>query len=335
MCPHHVLGNQWISYDMDPTVFRMAAQHFPRARMVHLQGWGEPLLHPEFIDMLRLARSASHRLSLTTNGLDLDQATARQVVDIGVDFIAVSVAGATPATHARVRQGLDLDTIHANVRRLNSVKERKHCHLPHVHISYLMTTGNMFELPDAVDQASELGAAEFIATNVDYLPSQGLRHLALFLGTDAERAGYSAVIHEASKRARTRGMTFKASPVDIEEVLVCAADPIHSVFVTVFGGVSPCVYLALPTEGGFPRYFEGETTEMPTVIFGMLGEQSLDSIWNSPAYTHFRQRFADRLTANAQANQSSRIFNTPSRRNQVSMPRPPLECSTCYKKYGV
>jgi MoaA/NifB/PqqE/SkfB family radical SAM enzyme len=260
---------------------------------------------------------------------------AQKMVDIGVDFVAVSIAGATPATHGRVRQGLDLDTIDGNIRRLNSVKERKHSHIPRVHISYLMTTGNIFELPDAVVQASEVGAVEFIATNVDYLPSPGLRHLALFLGTDAERARYSAVIHEASRRARCRGVTFKASPLDMDEVLVCAADPLHSVFVTVFGGVSPCVYLALPTKGRFPRYFEDRTIEIDSTVFGMLAEQGLDSIWESPAYMRFRQLLADRLTANAQATQPSHIFNPASYGNAASAPALPPECRTCHKAYGV
>jgi MoaA/NifB/PqqE/SkfB family radical SAM enzyme len=36
--------------------FEQIARVFPRVRHVHLQGWGEPLLHPRLFEMVALAK---------------------------------------------------------------------------------------------------------------------------------------------------------------------------------------------------------------------------------------------------------------------------------------
>jgi len=44
MCPKSVFRDEWISKDMEMEVFESIP--FKKFRYTHLQGWGEPLLHP-------------------------------------------------------------------------------------------------------------------------------------------------------------------------------------------------------------------------------------------------------------------------------------------------
>src|SRR5574341_107478 len=51
MCPRAALENEWPALDLSWEAFQRAARAFRHAKFVHLQGWGEPLLHPRLLDM--------------------------------------------------------------------------------------------------------------------------------------------------------------------------------------------------------------------------------------------------------------------------------------------
>ena len=66
-------------------------------------GFGEPLVHPHWQEMMRLARGRQHRVELITNGLLVDAEVARALVDLGVAQVTVSVDGGDEAAYARMR----------------------------------------------------------------------------------------------------------------------------------------------------------------------------------------------------------------------------------------
>ena len=57
--------------------------------MVYLQGWGEPFLHPELMTMVRIAKGTGCSVGTTTNGLLLNEKVIRQLVESGMDVLAL------------------------------------------------------------------------------------------------------------------------------------------------------------------------------------------------------------------------------------------------------
>ncbi len=47
-CPHAVFGEFWQNRHMPLDLYRKLSRAFRRTSLVYLQGWGEPLLHPQF-----------------------------------------------------------------------------------------------------------------------------------------------------------------------------------------------------------------------------------------------------------------------------------------------
>lgn len=70
---------------------------------MHLQGWGEPFLHPRFMDFAALARKAGCRVSTTTCGLRMDETLAGQIVGSGIDIVAFSLVGTDEAQQCPAR----------------------------------------------------------------------------------------------------------------------------------------------------------------------------------------------------------------------------------------
>lgn len=69
----------WRSRHMEAATFARLWPLMQESGRVHLQGWGEPFLHPRFMDFAALARKAGCRVSTTTCGLRMDETLAGQI----------------------------------------------------------------------------------------------------------------------------------------------------------------------------------------------------------------------------------------------------------------
>jgi len=110
MCP----GKLWKSKpacEMDLDVFESLSAHFEKAKLVYLQGWGEPLEHKDIWKMARIAKGVGNEVGLTTNGMLLSEKAIREILELGIDVILISMGGATKETHERIRRGTSFDTI--------------------------------------------------------------------------------------------------------------------------------------------------------------------------------------------------------------------------------
>lgn len=331
MCPRSALADRWPDIDLSWEAFERVARAFPRVRHVHLQGWGEPLLHPRLFDMIARAKSAGCRVGLTTNGMGLDQDMGKRLLDLSLDLLSVSIAGATRETHERIRVNSSLSMVLENLRRFQGLRGTQGGNGPKVELSYLMTRTNIAELPRAVELAASLGADELYAINLDYVVSPAHDRLRVF-GCPPLRDGFVRIVDEARQRAGRIGLAFRAYPLDLEQVAMCEAHPTKILFASCEGWVVPCTYLSLPGRRDIPRWFDGKRVTVPAARFGNVRDQELMEIWEAPAYREFRERFAARRLALATRALAGLSAGEGA---DWQMPPPPDPCLTCYKLYGV
>ena len=91
---------------------------FPDAKTIAFAGFGEPLTHPRFPDMVALAHSRGLRTEMTSNAMLLTASMADRLIDAGLDQFTVSIDGTSSESHGAVRPGASLDAITANVKNL-------------------------------------------------------------------------------------------------------------------------------------------------------------------------------------------------------------------------
>src|SRR4051794_4959538 len=92
---------------MPPELFRRIVDGLPGLRRLTLQGLGEPLLSPYLLDMVGLAVDRRITVGFNTNATLLTRRRADQLVASGVDWLHVSLDGATKAGYETVRDGAD------------------------------------------------------------------------------------------------------------------------------------------------------------------------------------------------------------------------------------
>ena len=94
-------------------------------------GAGEPLLHPELYEILQRARKIQGvSIGFMTNGMLLDETWSKKLVDLQLDFLALSIDGTVADTHDHYRCGADLEKIERNIVRLIQEKQRQGSALP-------------------------------------------------------------------------------------------------------------------------------------------------------------------------------------------------------------
>src|SRR3954462_6282126 len=97
-------------------LFRRLLDENPELTRLTLQGLGEPLLQPHLVEMVELAKVRGIQVGFNRNAMLLTRARADRLVALGLDWLHVSLDGATAATHEGIRDGADFDRITGKLR---------------------------------------------------------------------------------------------------------------------------------------------------------------------------------------------------------------------------
>lgn len=134
-------------------------------------GYGEPLSNPDCLTMLGMAKTRGLRASLITNGTLLSEDISRQLIELGLDRLWVSLDGACPKSYADVRHGASLSEVIANLERLHALRQRRHgdslwVGRPLLGIAFVAMQSNIEDLPALLELGERLGATYYAITNL-------------------------------------------------------------------------------------------------------------------------------------------------------------------------
>ncbi len=108
--------------------------NIPAVRFIR---WGEPTLHPEYLDILEKIKKTGALIHINTNGSLLDEAQIKRLIDIHLDSIKFSFQGADEGTYNEMRAGGDY------IKLLNIIKMfynmRGDLEYPYIQISTTLT----------------------------------------------------------------------------------------------------------------------------------------------------------------------------------------------------
>jgi radical SAM protein with 4Fe4S-binding SPASM domain len=101
---------------------------------IRLFNFGEPLLHPDIVNLVSLTVNAGLAAVLQTNGLLLDEPMTRQLLHAGLRYIGVSTNGLTDAEYAMVRPGFALADLRDRIKRTRAAAQSEGIPL-HIHLT--------------------------------------------------------------------------------------------------------------------------------------------------------------------------------------------------------
>lgn len=101
---------------------RIVDEMAPHVETTTLHIWGEPLLYPRIVDMIRYCAQSGLRCSISTNATLLDEQMSRDILAAGLDVIFLCLDGLTAETYEAIRRNADFERTTANIRRFVALK---------------------------------------------------------------------------------------------------------------------------------------------------------------------------------------------------------------------
>ena len=296
-CPRTLYKDRWANRHLPLETFKKLVPAFSETRHVHLQGWGEPFLHPDFFEMVAIAKGAGCRVGTTTNGMLLNRETIERVVESRIDIIAFSLAG-TGDENDRIRKGTRLAKVLDAMQTLTEEKERQGVETPAIHVAYMLFQsgiGNLRNLPHLLEGC---GVSDVVISFLDFIPCEELQSEVIAPATRAEHEELRSCLEEVREDGRLHQLHVH-HPLEAmgerkegctQNVHGCTENVQRAVCIASDGSVSPCVYTNMQVPGAcyMPQ---GEKRQYERMVFGNIQEKALRAIWQEKSYAAFRNSF--------------------------------------------
>ena len=318
---------------MDWKTFEAAARYFGLAEEVDLTGGGEPLLHPRLEEMVRQVKSAGCMVGFSTNATLLFPDRSQSLLEAGLDWIAYSIDGATPATYEKIRVGASFEKVMKNIAGVQQLKERRGSKKPRAMLFFVMMKENVHELSAMVRLAKSMGIDQIVAKNLDVILKEGDDERRIFknMGEGEVDPSVSMAVAQAKEVARDLKISLRVYELAPAEKPICEQSPLKTLFVAWDGSVSPCINLSYIQD----RCFGGKWQRFPIVRFGNVATEPLDVIWKKPEYRNFRKLLQERGEGEYGNLTESLIPDLSDYSERRCSSKPPQGCGVCYYLYGV
>ncbi len=276
---------------MDFERYTHTIDQFIGLQELHLQGLGEPMMHPRFFEMVEYAVAKGIKVSTNSNLTLLNERRAERCVTSGLDCVHVSIDGATAETYEHIRVRAHFERILANLERLNKIRERRNSRLPHIRLVMVIMRQNLAELPALVRLAAryEIGSIcvqllchDFRESSLPahYLPMRDFVQSQTLLEEEPERVDF--YFAEAREVARELHIELRLPRTRLKMHAPGTPGPQRcdwpwkGAYLSYQGYAMPCCMVSTPDR----------------VNLGRVGEQSVAQIWNGERYEQFRRQLS-------------------------------------------
>jgi MoaA/NifB/PqqE/SkfB family radical SAM enzyme len=268
---------------------------------IFLGGIGEPLFHPEIVDMIRELKAMDLRVELITNGTLLDGETSQKLIAAKLDMLWVSLDGAWPESYADVRLGAELPRVLKNLNRFAGLRPPAHRPLPQLGIAFVAMKSNINDLPELLAIGKRLRITHMMVTNlvapsqemyseilykrslrdIAYIQSPWIRKLSL------PKIDFDDTVREALFSALRSGYNVSLAGNNLGGANdVCSFIESGSVTIGWDGSISPCPPL-LYSHTNVLNNYERQSTRH---IVGNINHTDLYTAWSEPSYVAYRER---------------------------------------------
>ena len=289
-CPRTTYRNFWDNRDLSLETFRALLPVIADTKMVHLQGWGEPFLHPHLFEMIARAKKTGCTVGTTTNGMLLDRQGIGRLIKSGIDHVAFSLTGIGEKNDL-ARNGTRFSRVLQAISDLAEQKKALRIETPAINVAYLLLRSHLPDIDKIIPALAGIGIQQVVISTLDFVPHKNLWNERLSPRNQAEYRELKSLFDKLAGEAEKKGLgLFYNLVLPSEKGRVCTENPGRALFVSSDGSVSPCVFTNLPAPGA-SRMVDGEEGEYQKLTFGRIADESLPTIWKSPHYREFRKFF--------------------------------------------
>lgn len=275
---------------------------FPSLNRISFWGIGEPLVHPETENMIKMAKEIGARTQLITNGILLDKTRAHKLLEAGLDSIVISIDGTSPETQANIRSGADLQLIKKNIKYLRKLRAERKINKPEIGIEFVIMKSNVHELKNLRKLAFEIGASFIFLTNLlpytEEMKDEVLYSFSISRSRPEERTVHRPEVYLPPTDLKKDiinsiiNVTSYSSSISTPQVPFdigrgyCKFVEEGSISLRWDGAISPCI----PLMHSYNYYVMDRKKHIQHFHVGNLKKDDLETIWYSSQFVDFRKK---------------------------------------------
>ena len=336
MCPWREIAKKVIDRGiMAPEIWEAIRPYLSRVQSLDFTGGGEPLLQPRLAEWIADATKAGCETGFLSNGLLLKEEKLKKILDAGINWICISMDGATAEMYNKIRVGSNFDQVCENVANIARLRTGN---IPKTMINFVLMDINAYQMEEIVQLAARLGVDQLNFKQCDVIRDQEGKGFGLFASQESrEIRRLQKSLEKARRLAKKLKVETTAFGFTPQELAVCEQDPRDSLFIRYDGTMAPCINLAL----GGPTTFLGAEETMPSVHYGRLPGDDLMDLWETESCQFYRNKFQERVEKHDNIIMNGLLGGGGGNRSKVlqearqAMPEPPRGCNVCHYLYNI
>ncbi|MFH1478205.1 MAG: radical SAM protein [Candidatus Omnitrophota bacterium] len=279
------VSNEWVKKEIDFELFKKVVDELKdmKVKNIMLGGNGDPFMHPRIIDMIEYTKKRGFIVNTSTCGVYFKERELRNMLDLGIDSINVSILAATQETYLNMHNDKKrelFDKVKKNISLISEWKKKEKKRLPCIRLVNVICNLNYFEIDKMVNLAKEIGADEVGFKRLAIMPftkkllltGDQIKELAEILDIADKKADLLRIATNINdfRQNIMPGLISGDYTSDIYSRMPCYIGWIYS-RILCDGNVVPCC--------GCCSY-----------IIGNLHNNTFKEIWNSEIYREFRKK---------------------------------------------
>jgi MoaA/NifB/PqqE/SkfB family radical SAM enzyme len=268
------------SQDLTFEQFCNIVDMFPKLIWVNLTGEGDAFLNRDYLKMIRYLKERDVAVYLVDSFNLITKDIAYELVRLGVDGIYISMDAAARETYEKIKVGCKFENTIRNIKNLLEAKKALNSPIPEICFRYVITTLNLYEMPDFVRLVRNLAPRGLWGDMAK------IHFVGLLTFPEIEHLYVPKIpphiINETIKAVEESPDSLPAvfahtEPEKFPSINKCLAwmEP----YIMMGGYVLPCCAVLMSNKRPWLRKH----------ALGNVLKQDFREIWNSPRYKRFRQ----------------------------------------------
>ncbi|MCJ7716512.1 MAG: SPASM domain-containing protein, partial [Anaerolineales bacterium] len=250
---------------------------------VFFGGYGEPLSHPDIIDMISKVKILGVRAGLVSNGTLLSPALSQDLIQSGLDKLWISVDNIHQDSILEYHGSHSQQNVLKNLRVFMDLKSDRQKG-PEVGLVFVLTKSNSSQAQDVLDMGISLGVKSFFITNLEAL-SEEMADETPYKVEQLRRPGswlsaQSNLIKEF--QSAVDGISIEGSLVN--PTILCPFAEKGEIALRWDGEVSPC----LPLLYDHVSFVDSWKHQVDSYSIGNIQSRSIQEIWTDREFKTLR-----------------------------------------------